>query len=796
MRPGISEEEESMVGRVGAVMRAVVLVLGIVSVPAAGAAVFTVNSAADEVDATPGNAVCATAGGACTLRAAIQEANALAGTDMVVLPAGTFRLTLIGAGEDLGATGDLDILQSVDISGAGREATIVDGLGADRVFHVVGSSALTLSNLTIRNGDATGSIGGAIFQVGPSPLMLSGVRLEDNHADTGGAVALMDGELTVAGSVFQGNVGAAGAGIFKAGTGFLSISGSEFTANHSAGPGGAVYYASVAAVGVSDSRFSWNTGNAGGALFLASATGLMLSSSHFESSTATGPGASLFYGGTGAVTIAGSTFLGGVASGPGAGCFIATDGSLDVSASEFTDNVATTGPGGGLYFSSSTGGLTVRDTPFRRNTAFAGPGGGIFCTAPGALALTNVEVSDNAAAPSGGGVYAVGQASTTVSAARVMDNSATGGPAGGMFIASVVGDSSITNSTFSGNAAFGSIAGGLYMTGAGAFHLQGSTFSGNQATGVASLGGGIFNASGMPSTVTNSTFSGNLSGYRGGAFYAATAVTFTNTTFSDNGAPGAGGAVYHAAPAVTLVGTILAHSAAGGHCAGAVFTSGGNNVDDGATCALAGTGDQSGVDPMLGPLQDNGGPTQTHALLQGSPAIDAGNGGACPATDQRGVARPTDGNGDATPACDVGAYEFVDACLGDPAKVAPGVCGCGVPDVDANANGAIDCLLNAELKARIGGGRTMLGALTGKRDDSQKALKIQLKTYADDILAYVTQWNTSLVRTDPAADLPKLCKKARKMMRATLRKRGHALQRGRARAMAALDKLDQAVAPQ
>ena len=784
-----------MTGRVAVAMQAVVLVLGIESVPVARAAVFTVNSAADEVDASPGNGACAAAGGACTLRAAIQEANALAGTDMVVLPAGIFRLTLVGAGEDSAATGDLDILQSIDIAGAGPDATVIDGLGADRVFHVVGASGLTLSNLTVRNGDATGSAGGGIFHVGPSPLVLSGVRLEDNHADTGGAVFVANGELTVAGSVFQGNASAGGAGIFKVGSGFLAISGSEFTSNRSTGPGGAVYCGSMPAVAVSDSHFTSNASNAGGALYLAGTTGLTLTGSRFESSTATGPGASLFYAGTGAVTIAGSAFLGGVSLGPGAGGFVSTDGALTVSGSEFSDNVAI-GPGGGLYCALTAAPLGVGDTAFRRNAAVSGPGGGLFCSTTGALALTNVEVSDNAATGPGGGVFATGPASASVSGARFVGNSATGAPGGGMFSAGVTGNTSISNTTFAENTAFGSIAGGLYTAGGGALVMQGSTFSANQATGASSIGGGVFNAAGMPSTVVNSTFSANLAGNQGGAFFAVSPVTFTNATFSDNGAASAGGAIFNSAATVTLTNTILARSAAGGHCGGTAVTSGGNNIDDGTSCALAGAGDQSGVDPLLGPLQDNGGPTETHALIQGSPAIDAGNGPSCPATDQRGVGRPTDGNGDGTPACDAGAYEFVDACLNDPGKVTPGVCGCGVPDVDANGNGALDCLVNAELKARIVGARTMLGSLTGKRDAAQRDLKTQIKTYADDLLAYMDQRKTSLVLTDPHANLAKLGKRARKMMRAALGKRGRGLKRGRTRAIDALDLLDHAVAPQ
>ncbi|HYV66156.1 MAG TPA: CSLREA domain-containing protein, partial [Myxococcales bacterium] len=102
----------------------------------ARAATFTVNSTADAVDVSPGDGVCATADGSCTLRAAIQEANALAGADTVVLPAGTYLLTLAGAGEDGAATGDLDITGDLIIAGAGAASTVVDGNGLDRVFHV------------------------------------------------------------------------------------------------------------------------------------------------------------------------------------------------------------------------------------------------------------------------------------------------------------------------------------------------------------------------------------------------------------------------------------------------------------------------------------------------------------------------------------------------------------------------------------------------------------------------------------------------------------------------------------
>src|SRR5205823_6358251 len=96
------------------------------------------------------------------------------------------------------------------------------------------------------------------------------------------------------------------------------------------------------------------------------------------------------------------------------------------------------------------------------------------------------------------------------------------------------------------------------------------------------------------------------------------------------------------------------------NCDGGVVSLG-SNLDSGATCGFAAAGDQSNRDPLLGPLADNGGPTQTQALLAGSPAIDAGScanaAGVTVGEDQRGLSRPRDGDGDGISRCDVGALE-------------------------------------------------------------------------------------------------------------------------------------------
>ena len=108
---------------------------------------------------------------------------------------------------------------------------------------------------------------------------------------------------------------------------------------------------------------------------------------------------------------------------------------------------------------------------------------------------------------------------------------------------------------------------------------------------------------------------------------------------------------------MTIVNTILAGNT-NGDCSGGV-TSNGHNLDSDGTCALAGTGDQSAVNPLLAALALNApGSTETHALPAESPAVDAGDDAACPAADQRGVTRPQDGDEDGTAVCDIGAFEL------------------------------------------------------------------------------------------------------------------------------------------
>ena len=166
------------------------------------------------------------------------------------------------------------------------------------------------------------------------------------------------------------------------------------------------------------------------------------------------------------------------------------------------------------------------------------------------------------------------------------------------------------------------------------------------ADGKADSGGGILNDGGTV-TVSNSTFSGNSAGYGGGIVNDGGTVTVSNSTFSGNSAE-VGGGIETSSGTATLENTLVANSPAGGNCSGTITDGGGNLSYGDATCP--------GVngDPKLGPLQANGGPTQTMALGAGSAARDAADDAICAAPpvnnlDQRGVARPQGAH------CDIGA---------------------------------------------------------------------------------------------------------------------------------------------
>jgi hypothetical protein len=224
--------------------------------------------------------------------------------------------------------------------------------------------------------------------------------------------------------------------------------------------------------------------------------------------------------------------------------------------------------------------------------------------------------------------------------------------------------------------------GGAYndgSNGSATLTVTNSTFSNNNAARPTGYGeaGGIYNDGSYGSatlTITNSTFSnnnGNIAGpSRGGAihndaYFGSAALTVNSSTFTNNSAY-QGGAIYNGGGTVTIQDTILNGGVVGENLynsSGSVSSLGYNLSNDNGSGFLTATGDQINTDPMLGPLQDNGGPTFTHALLTGSPAIDAGKSFGAGTTDQRGpgflrtfdyasIANANGGDG-----TDIGAFE-------------------------------------------------------------------------------------------------------------------------------------------
>ncbi|HJW91843.1 MAG TPA: choice-of-anchor Q domain-containing protein [Anaerolineales bacterium] len=354
------------------------------------------------------------------------------------------------------------------------------------------------------------------------------------------------------------------------------------------------------------------------------------------------------------LTLSGLTVQNGNPPG-GEGGGIKVQGSLVMIDSAVQDNL-----GGGIanlggsltlnavQINGNAGGYAIRNLNhgvliFTGGQVSANQGGGIYNNASTAT-LTALTISDNTG---GGGIVNTGfsLANLTLNQSQVTSNTAASG--GGIFNEGVGAVVKVYDSTLSRN---GATFGGGGVLNNGIMVLQGSTLDHNQAR----TGGGIDHLGGNLQ-LTNVTFSANSALDNGGGLYNRSDATLTNVTLNANAASGlgSGGNLFNDSAQVIFRNTIVANSP-DGNCVNSegFITSSGHNLESGDTCGFHAVGDQVNTDPLLGPLQNNGGYTYTQALLPGSPAIDQGDNALCPAVDQRGVSRPQGA------ACDVGAYEY------------------------------------------------------------------------------------------------------------------------------------------
>jgi len=498
--------------------------------------------------------------------------------------------------------GELEITAGITVTGLGSTNLTVQQQGYDgdwdRVFNISTATSgveVVLSGLSIIDGDADGGNGGGIFDVHDGDLTLDDVSITGCTAGNGG-------------------------GIYKNGDGTIEIVDSTISDNYASQRAGA-----LVSNGVGD---------------------LVITNSTFDSNTALYDGGVGKIGNDGNVTITGSTF-----SSNTSGSFYEDSG----------DTSYTSGEGGALYITSGvTGNVLISGSTFSDNQALYGDGGAIYADNGGSFTISSSTFSDNDALYGGGGaVYAINDGSFTIS-----------------------------SSTFSGN--YSSDWGGaLYMgSDAQVITITDSLFVDNSS---ADEGGAVdFDADDQIVTINNSTFVGNSSADEGGAIWkeAGGSLTINMSTITGNSAVDGGGGVWFSevlygeegeeSPAkdqadVTITGTILAGNTGSAGAADDLGTiqnptSPVATISDSilgvvkATITVTASNNIDATAPgfVLGldALADNGGATETMALLTGSPAIDAG-----PATvptftgngfDQRGTPYVRVYNGQS----DIGAFEL------------------------------------------------------------------------------------------------------------------------------------------
>ncbi len=292
-------------------------------------------------------------------------------------------------------------------------------------------------------------------------------------------------------------------------------------------------------------------------------------------------------------------------------------------------------------------------------------GGGAIAVC-GTLNLSDSVLTGNQAI--GGGAVIIGADATANIDRTTISGNDEGGSAdnggGGGILVQPTSTLNLTNSTLTGNSAGGDsttgYGGGGAIMNLGEASLTNTTVTGNSAgsAGAPGIGGGILTVATVTTTLVNSTIASNTAG-SGGDGLPGCGGNLSDTLDPIACTPGPG--------STTLKNTIVAYGNASGaaNCAGGGFTSQGNNLDSLDQCNLVAGADQRNTDPQLGPLSDNGGPTQTRALLAGSPAINGGANTGCPTADQRGITRPQ------ALICDIGAYELVFAADLGVTKSAP-----------------------------------------------------------------------------------------------------------------------------
>ncbi len=493
------------------------------------------------------------------------------------------------------ALGALNVAKSLEIVGTGGTA-VATLLDGNHSTRLFNISAgtTTLRNLTLQNGQPASGSGGGINATGVGSVVLDNAVVRSNVSPSHGGGIMLSG-------------------------GSLTIqNGSEISGNSASQNGGGIY-SNNGAVSLTDSIVAQNSASGGGGITLnqPSAT-LVMTNSQILNNSGTAPGPNSFPGG-GILVITGSaTINSGLISGNtayrGAGILV-SNGTATINGGTLTDNESNYG--GAVYVRQSAALLTINGGSITANRSVATIfGGGALYIFQGSVVQNGGAITNNTAVNFGG-------------AMEVRFGSFT-----------------MNGGTLSGNSA-GSWGGAIYNDG-GTVTINSGTLAGNSSS---SFGGAIATGSASVNTLSNATLSGNSAAAGGGVYNTGTATLNNVTIFGNSGGLSQQGGT------MSLGNSIVAGN--GSDCSGAITSQGYNLIQNSAGCTFSGTTTGNiGGDPQLGPLASNGGSSQTHAIAFGSPALDAANNATCATTDQRGIIRPQDGNGDSSAVCDMGAFEL------------------------------------------------------------------------------------------------------------------------------------------
>ncbi|MDZ4767900.1 MAG: choice-of-anchor Q domain-containing protein [Chloroflexota bacterium] len=453
----------------------------IVNLPIVGAATFIVtNPDTDLSDSNPGNGVCSTSAGNCTLRAAVEEANALPGADTI---------TMNATGGSFGYIRILnEIVVNSEITFISSSARLIQNDGAGRVFTVTGNNArVTFNNVRISGGSAT--YGGGINITSNAQVTLEGgSHVFDNRATYGGGISLTGAQLTVTGDFTDisgnGSAGTYGGGIYAEGGSTVSISAKAIVRNNlDSYFGGGVYLTGTdTSLGVTDATISGNTvtGSGGGIYAELNATVVITDNAVVQTNDAA------FYG---------------------SGIAASNNANITVRDGSSVSNNSPTLYGGGVSLLTGADLALNGDSFIEGNDAQSGAG--IFLGNPSStVTIDSATLAVNEAMAVGGGIYAFDRAAVFIYSALLLDNTANRG--GGLYVTSSA-TAIVSNSTFSDNSA--GTGGAVYADYDDLYGqnvtLRQSTIGFNTATttgGIYSGGGVVFGNSFIGNNTDTSTY--------------------------------------------------------------------------------------------------------------------------------------------------------------------------------------------------------------------------------------------------------------------------------------------------